>query len=616
MRDQRAELPAAGARDGFVAVAGDAASASHRDRVVVCGETGSGKTTQLPHFLLDAALCAGGARASAIRIVVTQPRRVAATSVAARVAAECGENDVGGLIGYHIRHERRCSSRTKILFCTAGVLLRCLRGGLDGKEGSNGRDRDDDGVSFVRAATHIVLDEVHERAADSDLLLAALRRSVAARRKIKAKPLTLVLMSATLDAQLFQRYLDAAIRGGGDRAKETTPLVKISGRAHPVAEYFLEDVVAATGYVAAACGGGDREVGRRDEGTASVRTTRRETRTDAELLVDRAVDRYRQDEAEGGWGSHRLDYDLILAAIEAVVGGCFPPPDGGGVVDDDWEDAASDEKEDDGAVLVFLPGVGEIRRLSERLRASRSLSHCLAVELHANAPREDQRAAFAPAPAGSRKIVLATNVAESSVTIPDVTAVVDCGRVKEVRHHRHGSEKLFSACPTLETAWCARASARQRAGRAGRVRPGACVRLYTREHFEERLADHQEPELQRVPLEELVLSIKATCDDARRSKAEDFFGGASEWLRDCAQPPPTHALAAAFSELVSVGALEYTAAERRSLARSPPRPRPRRIRADASRPRRGSLRGGSARRPRRDPSAEDPRCYVVHEELV
>ena len=286
--------------------------------------------------------------------------------------------------------------------------------------------------------------------------------------------------------------------------------------------------MAATGYVAAACGGNDREVGRRNEGTESVRTVRQSDKSDADQLVERAVNRYKAEEEENGWNIHKLDYDLVIAAIEAVVEGCFPSAST--EVAESWED--TEEEVDDGAVLVFLPGVGEIRRLADRVMASRRLSHCLCVVLHANAPREDQRAAFAPVPHGyARKIVLATNVAESSVTIPDVTCVVDCGRVKEVRHHRHGSEKLFSACPTLETAWCSRASARQRAGRAGRVRPGVCVRLYTQDHFEQRLPDHQEPELQRVPLEELILSTKATCDDAKRSKDSEFFASAAEWLQ-------------------------------------------------------------------------------------
>ena len=116
-------------------------------------------------------------------------------------------------------------------------------------------------------------------------------------------------MSATLDAQLFQKYLDAALRGS--EKAQTTPLVTISGRAHPVQNYFLEDVVAATGYVAAACGGNDRELGRRNEGTESVRTVRQSDKSDADQLVERAVNRYKAEEEENGWNIHKLDYDLL-----------------------------------------------------------------------------------------------------------------------------------------------------------------------------------------------------------------------------------------------------------------------------------------------------------------
>ena len=545
MRETRSALPAAKSRDAFVDAAAFAASPRHADGIVVCGETGSGKTTQLPHFILDSELCAGGLRASDVRIIVTQPRRVAATSVARRVAEECGEDDVGGLVGYHIRHERRVSSRTKLLFCTAGVLLRMLRGFSDDGDGGDG----DDGDAFVRGATHIILDEVHERAADSDLLLAALRRAVAAQRREAAarrRKLTLVLMSATLDAKLFQKYLDT----GTGKAATPTPVLSISGRAHPVAEYFLEDVVAAAGHrhdFGGAAGFAESGPG------PSVRVARRDGGDDGRL--ERAMARYRDEEAEPHSGNARLDYELVVAAIESVVDGDFA--DGAGESDDP---AGGDARRAAGAgtsTLVFLPGVAEIRRVADLLRGGRRFADGFVVaELHANAARDEQRKAFDPAPPGCRKVVLATNVAESSVTLPDVTAVVDCGRVKEVRHHTGGSEKLFAACPTLLTSWCSRASARQRCGRAGRVRPGVCVRLYSREHYDRRLADHQEPELMRVPLEELLLSVKLACDDARATSST-FFGSAAEWLGECPQPPPTHALSAALSELVSVGALAH-----------------------------------------------------------
>jgi len=614
---ERDALPAAKARDAFVALSGDYEDANHRDAVVVCGETGSGKTTQLPHFLLNAALCAGGRRADEVRIVVTQPRRVAATSVAARVAAEFGEDDVGGLVGVHIRHERRVTGRTKIVFCTAGVLLRCLRG-FDDDEDADGDADDDDhqGRDFVRRATHIILDEVHERAADGDLLLAALRRAIAAQRRRLAPPLdtrkrpgrivplyskpkrqlSLVLMSATLDAALFQKYLDAARAPGavdraaaagkkGDDDPNSTPLLKISGRTHPVADYFLEDIIAATGYFVASEGAVDLSLEREQETDKANLAGRRGAaynraggdgkgeNVEAAAQAAYCMERYCDAEAMPNSGNQRLDYDLVVAALEAVASAGVFVDGAGGVPDGD----------DSSSILVFLPGVAEIRRVADRLASSRAFERFCVSTLHANAAKDEQRKAFDPPPPGMRKIVLATNVAESSVTLPDVSTVVDIGRVKEVQHHDKGagaSEQLFAACPTLATTWCSRASARQRAGRAGRVRPGICVRLYSREHYEERMAPHQQPELQRIPLEELLLSIKMACDDAGKktqppltrdenpakkkkpaAKTSSFFGCAVEWLGECPQPPPRHALCAALSELVSVGALGNDSAD-------------------------------------------------------
>ncbi|KAJ8606176.1 hypothetical protein CTAYLR_010701 [Chrysophaeum taylorii] len=444
----RAKLPAAGAREEFLRACGESQG------VVVCGETGSGKTTQLPQFLLDEALSEGGERARACRIVVTQPRRVAAASVARRVAEEIDE-PLGGLVGLQMRHERRVSRRTKLLFCTTGVLLRGL---------------DDD---FFSGATHVVLDEIHERAAESDLVLAALRRRVAAGARTR-----LVLMSATVDAALFRGYLLEKSKKTTTTTTTTTPVVRVPGRAFPVADYYLEDLDA--------------------------------TKRDAP-----------EDEPE------RLDYDLVAAAVEAVFAGRFADGAGG--------------RPESGAVLVFLPGVGEIRRAADRLRGCGSP----VVPLHATAAKEDQRRAFEPAKPGSWKVVLSTNVAESSVTLPDVSCVIDAGRVKEVQHR----DTAGIACSTLAVAWCSRASARQRAGRAGRVRPGVCVRLYSRAFYDKNMPEHAMPELQRVPLDELLLTLKAV-DGGNK------FGSASAWLGECPEPPPSHAVRAALADLASLGALE------------------------------------------------------------
>ncbi|KAH8067894.1 helicase [Aureococcus anophagefferens] len=460
MRETRSALPAAKSRGAFVGRAAFAASPSATDGIVVCGETGSGKTTQLPHFILDSgsapAACGRPTCASSSR------SRGAAASVARRRRGGVRRDDVGGLVGYHIRHERRVSSRTKLLFCTAGVLLRMLRASRTAR-----RRRGGDGGVRPRA-THIILDEVHERAADSDLLLAALRRA------------------------LFQKYLDT----GTGKAATPTPVLSISGRAHPVAEYFLEDVVAARGTARPAAGFAESGPG------PSVRVARRDGGDDGRL--ERAMARYRDEEAEPHSGNARLDYELVVAAIESVVDGDFA--DGAGDSDDA---AGGDARRAAGAgtsTLVFLPGVAEIRRVADLLRGGRRFADGFVVaELHANAARDEQRKAFDPAPPGCRKVVLATNVAEL---------------------------RGYPASRPSSTAAASR----------------------SREHYDCRLADHQEPELMRVPLEELLLSVKLACDGARRRRRSS---APAEWLGECPQPPPTHALSAALSELVSVGALAH-----------------------------------------------------------
>jgi ATP-dependent RNA helicase DHX29 len=166
------------------------------DAVVVCGETGCGKTTQVPQFLLDDAIERG--EGGTCNIICTQPRRVAATSIAERVSAErCENNGVGGagsLVGYHVRLDAKVTSATRLTFCTTGILLRRLQG-----------DR------MLSDVTHIVVDEVHERSLDGDFLLTLLRDLPTRRRQAGLPPVKLVLMSATLNASLFSGYLGARL---------------------------------------------------------------------------------------------------------------------------------------------------------------------------------------------------------------------------------------------------------------------------------------------------------------------------------------------------------------------------------------------------------------------
>lgn len=448
----RRQLPAFECRRAFL----DACASSAE--VVVCGETGSGKTTQLPQFLYEEAIENG----EECRIVVTQPRRVAAASVAARVAEELGEKEVGGIVGLRMRAERRVSKHTSILFCTTGLLLRAL-------------NNEDD---FISNATHVVLDEIHERAAESDLALAALRRRPPSRN--------LVLMSATLDASLFQGYLQQA------HPSIPVPLVEISGRSYGVAQYYLEDFA---------------QLEPPPPPTQAPHHHR--------ALVEPSLE--------------RIENELIRDAVDSVVRGDL-------LANDNCRLQAP------ATILVFLPGVAEIRKAADFLGGSAAGYEV--CTLHANSSSEEQRFAFQAA--NGWKVVLSTNVAESSVTIPGVVAVVDACRVKEVRH-RNDREVT---CPTLALAWCSKASSKQRAGRAGRTCPGLCVRLVPRQFFLAELPEHSKPELQRVPLDELLLNLKQLA----------IFESAKAWLDQCPEPPPTHAVKSAIVELVGVGALQLPAA--------------------------------------------------------
>jgi ATP-dependent RNA helicase DHX29 len=202
------------------------------------------------------------------------------------------------------------------------------------------------------------------------------------------------------------------------------------------------------------------------------------------------------------------------------------------------------DDQDDGAILVFLPGMGEIASLLRRLQASRRFATCWTIPLHSSVSPADQRKAFRHPPQGTRKVVLATNIAETSLTIDDVVYVIDSGKLKERRHDPARGMSL------LVEDWVSTASAAQRRGRAGRVREGVCYALYTKPRYERRMKPFQAPEMQRVPLEELVLQVRMLGVAPR----------ASQFLARALQPPPAAAVEGAVRVLREVGALTETEA--------------------------------------------------------
>ncbi|XP_009628218.1 pre-mRNA-splicing factor ATP-dependent RNA helicase DEAH10 isoform X2 [Nicotiana tomentosiformis] len=369
----------------------------NNDTLIIVGETGSGKTTQIPQYLFKGGFCRDGGI-----IGITQPRRVAAITVAKRVSEECGV-PLGQKVGYAIRFEDVTSGLTKIKYMTDGLLLREAL--LD---------------PYLSKYSVIIVDEAHERTIHTDVLLGLLKNVQKARSKginevpgqaKKYNPLKLIIMSASLDAQVFSEYF------GGARA------VHVQGRQFPVDIFY----------------------------------------------------------------THKPETDCIDAALITIF--------------------QIHLEEGPGDILVFLTGQEEIesveRLIHERLR---QLPECnrklLTFPIYSSLPSEKQMKVFMPSPAGYRKVILATNIAETSVTIPGIKYVVDPGLVKARTYDpKMGVDSLIIVTTS-------KAQALQRSGRAGREGPGKCYRLY-QESFFEKLTDSTLPEIKRCDLSNVVLQLKA-----------------------------------------------------------------------------------------------------------
>lgn len=361
--------------------------------VVIAGETGSGKTTQLPKICLEAGR---GIRGT---IGHTQPRRLAARTVAQRIADELG-GPLGDTVGYTVRFTDQVSDRTLIKLMTDGILLAEIQ-----------RDR-----RLLRYDT-LILDEAHERSLNIDFLLGYLRELLPRRPDLKV-----IITSATIEPQRFAAHFDNA------------PIVEVSGRTYPVEVRYrpLEVVVPS---------GSDDDPD--DPDHEIVRT---ETRDEVEAIVD---------------------------AIAEL--GAEPPGD----------------------ILVFLSGEREIRDTAEALGG---LKHTEVLPLYARLPTAEQQRVFAPHT--GRRVVLATNVAETSLTVPGIRYVIDPGNARMSRYSRRLKVQRLPIEPISQ------ASAAQRAGRCGRVAPGVCIRLYSEQDFAAR-PRYTEPEILRTNLAAVLLQMTA-----------------------------------------------------------------------------------------------------------
>ncbi|BBY01125.1 ATP-dependent RNA helicase HrpA [Mycobacterium seoulense] len=370
--------------------------------VVVAGETGSGKTTQLPKICLDAGR---GVRGT---IGHTQPRRLAARTVAQRIADELG-SPLGETVGYTVRFTDQVSDRTLVKLMTDGILLAEIQ-----------RDR-----RLLRYDT-LILDEAHERSLNVDFLLGYLRELLPRRPDLK-----LIVTSATIEPRRFADHF------GG------VPIVEVSGRMYPVEIRYRPLEIPITGGLEDDPDDPDNEI---------VRT---ETRDEVEAIVD------------------------AIGELEAE-----PPGD----------------------VLVFLSGEREIRDTAEALAG---LKHTEVLPLYARLPTAEQQKVFAPHT--GRRVVLATNVAETSLTVPGIRYVVDPGNARISRYSRRLKVQRLPIEPISQ------ASAAQRAGRCGRVAAGVCIRLYSEEDFAAR-PRYTEPEILRTNLAAVLLQMAAL----RLGEVENF----------------------------------------------------------------------------------------------
>ena len=509
---QRRQLPAFLMRDEIV----QACLASRV--VVIAASTGAGKTTQVGQFILDHYIGLGiGGECS---IICTQPRRLAAISVAERVAVErdeaCGET-----VGYSIRLESKMSKATRLLFCTTGVLLRRLQS--------------DEALSSI---SHVILDEVHERTIESDLLLTILRDLLRRRADLRV-----ILMSATVNAKLFANYFSPVV--------EAPIVIEVPGRTFEVAVLHLETIVDEVGYIieqdsefAVRAPRGPRGGGGGGGGGNSKRGTQELVKaTTDEMTRLRELQQLFPDvnattiRTLALMDPEKINYELLEEVVWRVVAGVFdahlPAPTEG-----ERADAG-------GAILVFLPGMAEITELHDLLsndadgRAAQIGVKVRVLALHSELSSDDQRLVFERPPPGVVKICISTNIAEMSLTIDDISYVIDCGKHKELRFD------TATEIETLDTTVISQANAMQRRGRAGRVRRGLCLRMFTSDEHR-RLARYPLPEVHRCDLEQLFLQVLLL-----------ELGGVREFVATMIEPPHANMVNVTTRRLTQLGAMDH-----------------------------------------------------------
>ncbi|PQE05791.1 atp-dependent RNA helicase a protein [Rutstroemia sp. NJR-2017a BVV2] len=464
------------------------------------GQTGSGKTTQVPQILLDHYIETG--RGGSCRVICTREysalsvRRIAAKSVAKRVANERGQ-ELGEQVGFHVGLGKELPQNGgSIVYCTTGILLNQLIHQPD---------------SLFNTITHILIDEVHERDMLIDFVLISLRQAIRKRIDEGKKVPRISFMSATMDVDEFKSYFTIKDKAGNETR---FPILHVPGRMFPIKEFHLEDILK----------------------------TLYKLYTENQLSLLRSAEsiRYLRSEQEFSQqcvssvnSSHEKD-TIATDSNNALVDNKSDPSNGQSIIESDEAQVPINlvsiviahiaKTTEGGSILVFLPGLREIEETAEVLKKNWILGinfgnenkykmFCLHSSLEA-----DQKDVFEPSPEGCRKIVLATNIAETSITIPDIQHVIDTGK------HREKDYDQVTRVSSLPCKWISKSSSKQRAGRAGRVQNGNYYALFT---------------------QSTCLSVKI---QGHEDKIEDFLAGALE-------PPAPQAVKASLQSLKDLGAL-------------------------------------------------------------
>ncbi|KIW91887.1 uncharacterized protein Z519_07857 [Cladophialophora bantiana CBS 173.52] len=484
------------------------------DVLIVLAKTGSGKTTQVPQIILDDKIMSEEGPCTSI--VCTQPRRIATTSVAQRVAQE-RHDTMRKSVGYHIRNENWSPiPHGSITYCTTGILLNRLIANPQ---------------ATLSSHSHIIVDEVHERDIQIDLVLSLLRKTIRARKAAHKSFPKIILMSATIDPTTFLNYFQEP---ADDGTVLTAKCLDVEGRRAHVETHYLPDILSELSQ------GTDihpsmRQLIQGGHHQSSARYIEHEMQFSA-----------KQKKLAWSHSNERGENEnspLSSAVDEADVAELTGPVRVGLTVS---VIAHIAHTKPDGDVLVFLPGSTDMEKVELLLTSGRFDSLGLdfgdsnrfrLFKLH-SLRRETNDQVFEPVPEGCRRIILTTNIAETSVTLPDVVYVVDTGK------ERNSLFDPSTLARSLPYAWISKTSSIQRRGRAGRVRNGHYYALFSKERHES-LRPMQRPKIEQSDLADLALQFKAFPHHV------DVEG----LLLETIDPPSSESIASAIRQLQSLGAL-------------------------------------------------------------